>query len=224
MSLVHALPEPVLQQHRENVVRLKVPAGKRRDEVMGWAIEQVAEAERRVAALQERIAYLESLSITDELTGLLNRRGFLWELQRTLATAKRAGPAGTLILCDLDGFKSVNDCWGHAAGDEVLRRVASALSARTRRSDVVARIGGDEFAIVLVGAGLTAARRKSQILAGKIVEAAAGAVVNERVSIGVSFGFAAFVGEEAEDDLLGQADLAMYGAKRRKYAGRAAAE
>jgi diguanylate cyclase (GGDEF)-like protein len=223
MSLVEALPEPARQSRGENVVRLKLPAGTRRDEVMGWAIEQVADAERRVAALQERIAYLESLSVTDELTGLLNRRGFMWELQRTLATAKRTGPQGILLLCDLDGFKSVNDCWGHAAGDEVLRRAAAVLAARTRRSDIVARIGGDEFAVVLVGAGLVSARRKAQVLAAKIVDAAAGAVEGERVAIGVSFGFAAFAGEEAEEDLLGQADLAMYGAKRRKYAARSTA-
>jgi diguanylate cyclase (GGDEF)-like protein len=227
MSLVEILPG---QGHLggeeravENVVTLKLPARARRKEVMGWAMEQVADAERRVAALQERIAYLESLSVTDELTGLLNRRGFMWELSRTLATAKRGGPHGVVLLCDLDGFKGVNDRWGHAAGDEVLRRTGAVLSNKTRRSDIVARIGGDEFSIVLVGAGLVAARRKAQGLAAHIVEAAAAAVAGESVTIGVSFGFAAFIGEETEEDLLNQADVAMYGAKRRNRAVRLAA-
>jgi diguanylate cyclase (GGDEF)-like protein len=224
MSLVEALPQ-VERRGRagrgaQNVIQLKLPPGAQGDEVMGWAMAQVAEAERRVAALQERIAYLESLSVTDELTGLLNRRGFVWELRRTLATAKRGGPHGILLMCDLDGFKGVNDCFGHAAGDEVLRRTGAVLSARTRRSDVVARIGGDEFAIVLVGASLAAARKKGQCLAASIAKSAADAVAGERIGIGVSFGYAAFAGEEGEEDLLAQADIAMYGAKRRNRAAR----
>jgi diguanylate cyclase (GGDEF)-like protein len=220
MSLVEALPRRAAEEIARgggNVIPLTLPRSARPKEVVGWALAAVAEAERRVAALQARIVYLESLSVTDELTGLLNRRGFMWELSRCLATAKRGGAAGAVVTCDLDGFKQVNDRLGHIAGDEALRQTAAVLSRHTRRSDIVARIGGDEFAIVLVGAGLASARRKAQCLADKIAKAAA-AVTGGGIAVGVSFGIAAFSGEESEDDLLDQADVAMYGEKRRNRA------
>src|SRR4051812_33841082 len=216
MPLVEALPPAERRAAADNVVPLQPPPGAPGPDAVGWAMAQLADAERRVAALQDRIAYFESLSVTDELTGLLNRRGFMSDLRRALATAKRGGPAGILVLCDLDRFKEVNDRFGHAAGDAVLRRTATVLSERTRRCDTVARIGGDEYALVLVGAGLVAARKKGQSLAASIAAAAAEAVAGARLPVGVSLGYAAFAGDENEDDLLAQADIAMYGAKRRQ--------
>jgi diguanylate cyclase (GGDEF)-like protein len=221
MSLIEAVPELSRRGEIEsagNVVPLTLPRGARRQEVVGWALAAVAEAERRVAALQERITYLESLSVTDELTGLRNRRGFMWELARILATAKRGGPGGILMVCDLDGFKGINDRLGHGVGDEVLRQIGAILAEKTRRSDIVARIGGDEFAIVLVGASLGSARRKASVLASKIAQASA--AIDGRSGVGVSFGIAAFAGGESEEDLLNQADIAMYGEKRRHRAMR----
>jgi GGDEF domain-containing protein len=115
-------------------------------------LEAAANAEQRIAEQRARIRYLENLSITDELTGVLNRRGFKLELERALARAERRGETGVLLLGDLNRFKAINDSLGHLAGDSVLRAVAHELRRSTRRSDYVARIGGDEFAVLMTDA------------------------------------------------------------------------
>jgi diguanylate cyclase (GGDEF)-like protein len=209
--------------HRgDNVVALNLPREADRQVVLDWAVATVAQAEERVAALQARIKYLEGLSVTDELTGLLNRRGFLAQLDRALAAARRGGPHGVLMICDLDGFKAINDGYGHLIGDEALCQTASLLARNIRRADTVARLGGDEFAVLLVGAHLVAARRKAQALA-QIVAANAITVDNHQFKLRVSFGLAAYSGEEPEDELMNRADIAMYGQKRRHAAARARA-
>src|SRR5579864_936382 len=85
--------------------------------VLTWALNSMAAAEQRVAELEARLAYVESLTVTDELTRLLNRRGFLAEFSRALDTARAGGPPGALMICDLDGFKAINDRHGHNAGN-----------------------------------------------------------------------------------------------------------
>src|SRR3546814_19486078 len=92
-----------------------------------------AEAEQTLALQRARIRYLESLSVTDEMTGLLNRRGFGLELSRALARARRQNESGLLVMCDLDNFKAINDTYGHPAGDALLRAVGQALK-RDRKS------------------------------------------------------------------------------------------
>lgn len=113
-----------------------------------------AEAEQTLALQRARIRYLESLSVTDELTGLLNRRGFELELSRALARARRQNETGLLLMCDLNHFKAINDTYGHPAGDAILRAVGKVLKRNTRESDYVARVGGDEFAIIMTHASL----------------------------------------------------------------------
>ena len=120
--------------------------------LLDWALAAAAAAEQRVADLEERLAYLEGLSVTDELTAVLNRRGFLLELTRAIAAAARGGPQGVLIVCDLDGFKAVNDLWATASATRCCARWRPACAARVRKNDVVGRLGGDEFALLLIGA------------------------------------------------------------------------
>ena len=103
----------------------------------------------QLEASRARITELEARIDIDPLTDILNRRGFERELKRSLAYVKRYGTSAALIYLDLDGFKPVNDRHGHAAGDAVLKAVAAALVRSVRASDVVARIGGDEFAVLL---------------------------------------------------------------------------
>jgi diguanylate cyclase (GGDEF)-like protein len=110
------------------------------------------ETQRLRRALDEanrRIGELEALAHVDELTGILNRRGFMRELRRASSYCERYGVAVTLAVFDLDQFKHVNDTYGHGAGDAVLTATAAFLSRHVRASDVVARIGGDEFAAIL---------------------------------------------------------------------------
>jgi len=106
---------------------------------------------RDLAGLVERELQLRELAQTDELTGLVNRRGFMNSASQSLHIAQRAGLDAAVVLIDLDGFKSINDTHGHAAGDELLSTFADRLSASMRASDVCGRLGGDEFAILLTG-------------------------------------------------------------------------
>jgi len=181
--------------------------------LVDWALSALADAEARMANLQARIEYLEGLSVTDELTGLFNRRGFASQLSRALATARRGGPHGALLICDLNGFKQINDRYGHAAGDEVLRQVARLLSQHVRRTDAAARLGGDEFALLLVGASECGAEEKAagfrRLIAGNRFKHE-----TVEVTVAVSIGCAYYTGAEAEDELYRRADAAMYGNKR----------
>eukprot|EP01036_Dinobryon_divergens_P052930 gene52929-biopygen43535 len=105
-----------------------------------------------VGQLKSRLKAAEDLADRDALTPLLNRRGFLRELNRVRTFAQRYGSPASLVYFDLDGFKAINDQHGHAAGDAALQAVAERLLSNVRDSDVVGRMGGDEFAIVLVQA------------------------------------------------------------------------
>jgi diguanylate cyclase (GGDEF)-like protein len=120
------------------------------------AMENVAvysELEQRVrdrtAALEKANAEIQHLSVTDDLTGLLNRRGFYLLTESALESARRHGRSCLLAFLDVDGLKQVNDAHGHNAGDDMLRDVATVLRDTLRRSDIVARIGGDEFCILV---------------------------------------------------------------------------
>lgn len=172
--------------------------------LVDWARAVAAAADRRVSELEARIAQLESQVTTDELTGLLNRRGFLDAFARANAAARRDGPRGVVILYDLDGFKKVNDLLGHAHGDQMLREMGALLRRNTRRMDAIARLGGDEFAMLLIGAPLASARRKCQSI-GRALNA---------IGLRASFGIAEFDGREDEDSTLHRADMAMYEEKR----------
>jgi diguanylate cyclase (GGDEF)-like protein len=112
------------------------------------ALTAAIDAERRLAEQSKRIEVLERLARTDEVTGLLNRRGFHAELRRAVAAAGRYDERGVLIYVALDGFKPINDAYGQTAGDEVLRRVAGTLRDCVRTTDTVGRMGGDEFCIL----------------------------------------------------------------------------
>jgi diguanylate cyclase (GGDEF)-like protein len=114
--------------------------------------EAAEQMEARLAEHAARLDHLESLSVTDELTGLHNRRGFRQELAKALARADRDGETGLLLLVDLDHFKPINDTYGHGAGDAVLVAVGRVLDAAVRQNDATARLGGDEFAVLLSNA------------------------------------------------------------------------
>ena len=100
-------------------------------------------------AHEQHLAEVARLSRTDHLTGTLNRRGFEDELSERMARFRRYGTPVGLVLLDLDGFKSVNDLQGHAAGDDLLRRVAASIDQAVRATDATSRVGGDEFAVLL---------------------------------------------------------------------------
>jgi diguanylate cyclase (GGDEF)-like protein/PAS domain S-box-containing protein len=155
---------------------------------------------------------LRSLAEYDPLTRLPNRRGFERELERHAALASRGAPAGSVLYVDLDGFKEVNDRHGHSVGDQLLRTTAVAISERIRNSDVVARIGGDEFAVLLTSGDAEDAQRVASTLLAAITDAAA-AVLPDATGASASIGVAPF-DASAPGASLGAADTAMYRAKR----------
>lgn len=170
------------------------------------------EARQRLERQERRIQQLADLSVTDELTGLRNRRGFQVELDRALARSRRNGETGVLILCDLDRFKAINDTYGHPAGDAALLLIAGLLHKQVRANDVVARLGGDEFAILLVDAhpntvgGRIAAMKKA--LSGLVL-----ACGHARVPVSTSLGHAAYGPDSTAETLIAMADNALYRAK-----------
>jgi diguanylate cyclase (GGDEF)-like protein len=161
-----------------------------------------AEAEQALALQRARIRYLESLSVTDELTALLNRRGFELELSRALARARRQSETGLLLMCDLNHFKAINDTYGHPAGDAILRAVGKVLKRNTRESDYVARVGGDEFAVIMTHASLP----QSEQLAEKLSTLINGMTVPwQDTNLAVSAGFGAVT-----YDRLSQAETLLF--------------
>jgi diguanylate cyclase (GGDEF)-like protein len=121
-----------------------------------------------VGRLKFRLNEAQGLADLDVLAPVLNRRAFLREIKRVAAFAQRYGSPASLVFFDLDGFKVVNDRFGHAAGDEALKAVAQRLQANVRETDIVGRIGGDEFAVLLVQADQATALSKADSLAAAI--------------------------------------------------------
>src|SRR5215467_3977472 len=117
-----------------------------------------------LARALKRIGDLQASAETDFLLGIPNRRGFERELNRAIAYIKRYDASGALIVLDVDRLKPINDAFGHAAGDQVLKAIAGVLTSLIRASDVVGRLGGDEFALLLWNLSETDARAKAAAL------------------------------------------------------------
>lgn len=155
------------------------------------------------------VSFLRATAREDPLTGLANRRAFDERLEEELERSQRAGTTLSVIMSDLDGFKTLNDRGGHAVGDQLLRELAAAWRRQIRGGgDVLARLGGDEFAVLSPGADALGVHR----LTKRLGEALPGGV-------SASFGVASWDGKEKGSDLLRRADQAMYQSKLRKRGG-----
>lgn len=156
---------------------------------------------------------LRLVASRDDLTGLLNRKAFL-SLAADRLRSRRAGSAwGALVLADLDHFKSVNDTYGHAAGDHVLQRFADACTATVRESDLVGRYGGEEFILFIPGAG---AERAEDVAAGISARLADASAAEGFEMPTVSYGISTYdAGTSSLEDVIASADRALYVAKSR---------
>ena len=173
----------------------------------------LSELEEGELAKKEVEAKLQQQAVTDELTGLPNRRLFSDRLAQSLATAQREQRVLALLYIDLDGFKLVNDSLGHTMGDLMLVQVAQRLRARTRHADTLARIGGDEFTVVLT---TLRNREEAELVAGALLDSLSQPFVIEghEIVIGASIGISVFPLDASDPvSLLQQADSAMYAAK-----------
>jgi len=167
----------------------------------------------QVQDITERRSYqrqLEFMADHDPLTGLLNRRSFERGLDIQMARVARFGAEGALLIIDLDNFKLFNDTWGHREGDQLLVRIAEGLRGRLRASDLVARLGGDEFAVLLPNGNERQAQAVAEALL-EVVRVAARTTGPNRVS--ASIGIALLREQTSAEQILVEADLAMYDAK-----------
>jgi len=174
----------------------------------------------QLAAERARVAELETRVDEDPLTGLLNRRGFMKALERTLAYARRYKATGALLFLDLDGFKAVNDRHGHAAGDWVLGRVGRLIAGSVRASDVVARVGGDEFVVLLWNLNEAQAIAKARALEALIAESPFEQKRGKNYTLGLSAGLTMLQDGDTSEAVLARADEAMYARKRERKEAR----
>lgn len=181
---------------------------------------------RRRREIHRRRASLELVrrATTDPLTGLDNRSKFLAQLESALRRAQRQNATFTLLYCDLDGFKDVNDRFGHQAGDQVLKVVAERVRSATRDEDIVGRIGGDEFCVIADDLDALGAERiiqrivtavREPITIGAVGGGNRAATYAQVIDVGVSIGMATSDGSDLALDLLSAADEGMYQQKRR---------
>lgn len=169
------------------------------------------DASRRSKELEEANRTIERLARTDALTGLWNRRMFDESLQREMARADRQSQPLTMILFDLDHFKSVNDTYGHVAGDQVLARAGEVLKGQVRQYDIPARYGGEEFAVLLPGT----AKEVGAAIAERLRETIAAVRFSEGPErITISLGVAAWAKGEVANVFLERVDSALYKAKK----------
>jgi diguanylate cyclase (GGDEF)-like protein len=177
-------------------------------------VDEIARLRGQVAQLQQRVEQLDHLAHQDSLIDLPNRRGFLRELERLIARVSRYGAKGAMLYVDVDGLKAINDSFGHRAGDEALIQVAGLLASGVRKSDVCARIGGDEFGILLENADEAVAHET----AARLVDQIAGCELmheGNELPLSVAIGVGLIDGSDTAESVMIRADEEMY---RRKAA------
>jgi diguanylate cyclase (GGDEF)-like protein len=174
---------------------------------------------RELVAARKRITELEAHANEDPLTGLLNRRGFERELDRAFAFVRRYGTSVALLYLDLDGFKPINDTHGHGVGDLVLKEVVRLVCSKVRASDVVARVGGDEFVVLMWNLREADAETRARALE-ELVEKTPFDCGGKRLKFGVSIGLSYLRPEDTLKDFVRRGDEAMYARKRERRAAR----
>ncbi|MGA8205242.1 MAG: EAL domain-containing protein [Woeseiaceae bacterium] len=207
LASISDLQEPIRELAKGNLAVKFEPAEHRE-------ISDIVEAlETTATALSERDAMLLELANHDSLTGLYNRRRFLEELKKEIISVMRDGHSSALFFVDLDQFKYVNDACGHPAGDRLIRKVADELLRSVRRDDIVARFGGDEFAILVRRTDVEGARAAAESILANMRRMAH--VEHEQVfHVHCSIGVSMLTGDNLHaDELINQADIACREAK-----------
>ncbi|HXX25221.1 MAG TPA: GGDEF domain-containing protein [Pseudolabrys sp.] len=176
---------------------------------------EIERLQRELTGARARIAELEARADVDPLLDILNRRGFERELARSLAYIKRYGTPAALLYIDLDGFKAINDRHGHAAGDELLEQVAGELTRHVRASDVVGRLGGDEFGVLMWNASKPQAMMRARDLEARI-EAVGLMRDGVKYAVGASVGVTLLERDLDTGTLINAADQAMYARKKER--------
>ena len=173
---------------------------------------EIAHLRAQVAALQAKVEQLDALAHQDTLIDLLNRRGFMRQLEGLIGRVNRYGEKAALLFVDVDGLKMINDSFGHPAGDEALIRVADLLLSGVRQGDCVARVGGDEFGILLAHADEKAAHETAE----RLVDRIAGHDFHHEgasLPLSVAIGVTCIEAGDSAQSVMARADAAMYAKK-----------
>lgn len=179
--------------------------------------------EDEIENLREQLEIAEKIAITDELTGIYNRRQINKLIEHELSRAKRHQHHLQILFLDVDNFKPVNDLYGHDIGDKILKKIAEALAKNLRNFDVYGRVGGDEFVIILPETKKFHAHVVAERIALDVKEMAQKFIVN--IGVGVSIGISSFDPADSASEkinansLLNKADAKMYKQKRAQKAG-----
>ncbi len=179
-------------------------------QVVADAADALAAGHRALAASKEQ---LELMAHTDVLTGLANRRRFIATAENELSRHDRYGYVTSLIMFDLDNFKQINDRYGHDGGDAVLRAIGTGLVGLVRRVDLLARIGGEEFAVLLPEQGQDVAMLSAQRLRAAVEAMAISTATHTAIRFTASFGVAEHLSGESLEAFMNRADMALYEAK-----------
>jgi diguanylate cyclase (GGDEF)-like protein len=201
VSAVAGIPESEFTPRvRDAIMKLMSEVSRLRDELQG---------------AKKRLEELETMADQDALLPVLNRRAFVREMSRIMSFAERYQLPASLLYFDLDHFKDVNDQHGHAAGDAVLAHVSQLLTENVRESDIVGRLGGDEFGIILAKADEEQARGKSEALA-ELITSRPTIWENVKLNVRCTHGAYTFRPGENANQAIARADEAMYANKRGK--------
>lgn len=178
-------------------------------DAIGEMSSRIEDLARRLAEAENRSGELAELADRDPLLGIFNRRAFERELSRTAAYARRYDSKASLVFMDINKFKWINDVYGHKAGDAVLVHIAAIIEANIRRSDVVGRLGGDEFGVILAQVDGDLALRKAERLEAMIATTPI-EVDGVTLLLTASAGAADITGERSLADIMEKADQEMY--------------
>jgi diguanylate cyclase (GGDEF)-like protein len=183
-----------------------------RDALMSLMAE-VERLRREMEQIRKRLGDSEELADLDPLLPVLNRRAFVRELNRVVAYGRRYKESAGLVYFDIDNFKQVNDVHGHAAGDAALSHIAEIIAANIRESDIVGRLGGDEFGVILARTDEPSANAKAKALM-LLMSMHPLLIGGEEIKLSISAGAIAITGDDEPLDALARADKAMYRTKR----------
>ena len=181
-------------------------------------MQEVESLREELRQSKSRVEHLEQLADQDILAPVANRRAFVREMSRIMAFAQRYGSSSSVVYFDVDGLKAINDTHGHPAGDAALLQIANVLMENIRGSDLVGRLGGDEFGVLLAQADLSAANKKAVSLAAAVAAAPFNWEGHD-LTLSLSYGAYCFEQDEDVSAALAQADRAMYVNKRQAKAG-----
>ncbi|MEM9705397.1 MAG: GGDEF domain-containing protein [Pseudomonadota bacterium] len=180
-------------------------------------LSEVADLRRELAQAREEMRELKSIADTDPLLAIMNRRAFVQELNRSLSMVERYETPASLLFIDLNDLKKINDNLGHAAGDAALQHVAAVLKDNIRQTDVVGRLGGDEFGVILMVTDEAQAATKAERLRQALYDAPI-ELEGRRARLSIAVGVVGLHTSVTAEEALGAADAKMYAHKKQTKA------